>query len=1124
MRMVAISAAVTAAGLAIAIAVTVAVTVAIGVAIGVAMGVETGHASPGPLPDVVGQATGDGQDSREDRASSTRDDAVAASLTVSVRDRASGEPVDGASVQLDSTALGDGARLAFGEGGGVYRAADLPPGIYAITVFYSDVVVRREGVFLPPGQRVRLDIALGAGAVPDVRPPPPFIRYDLTHTGRVFSPDYLQHIPNRRPTSGLLSVVPGGHVEGRLRGGYGTSLPDSTSFSGASALENRYFIDGFDTTDPIYGRHQADLPGEFAQSLTVITGGYQAEYGGSTGAIVDVVTKAGGDRMRGRVFSYAAFGALAATPKSSPRLDQAIETVADVGYDADFGVELHGPIIARKLWFQLGFNPRLFRQDAHRVIHRLVNDDRDPSADGTIELGRRVHTADQRRLSFTAKLTGALSERHQGTLSLFGNPGSGERFASELGAPSLLGTDTAHRLDVDDGSWNAVATWTSQLARRTRLSAMIAGQRALMREYPAREGGDGVQIVFGPRRSLTSYESYEPGGIPADCRDRRDDPLDPDNQFINCAVEDYAVGGVGLRTLDTSERISGQWALSHGVNIAGSHEFKVGASAESVSYDTRRILSGGELLELSRSGGQWYRYRWYDFFPEAVPNDGGDGGDGTLDEVCVVDGVEVACRHARTGHVATTGMQTVAAFAQDTWQPLPQLTIHLGLRWELQRLQSADEVAGRTSSLGGEPVPDVGLTIGDMLAPRIGMSYDPTERGRSKLYGHWGRYYQSLLMNLASRAFSGEAIGVSLLDAGGACPTNLRPADAAACARSSTRGDFYSGGLAAKVAPGLGGAYHDELVLGAEYGWADNVRIGVSYSRKSLGRIVEDVVATAPVGEDGGDGGAESSVIIANPCDIDAASIASDDVYRDALLAIGSLDCPERVYQGLTLLAERRFGADMSLFVSYTLSSMRGNVTGLYSPHTGVLDAHLSSMYDAAEFSSNRQGDLPTDRRHQLIVDGHYRTEVAPLGYFVVGARARVASGMPHSYLGRHVSYGQREVFLLPQGTAARSPTTSQFDLRLQYGRVIVGDIELSAFIDIFNIFNQQAQIDADDEYTEDVVNPIINGDSEDLRHLKRQTSSGADENRVPVVEANFGRTTQRQRPLALRFGLQLWF
>src|SRR5438034_11806680 len=95
-------------------------------------------------------------------------------------------------------------------------------------------------------------------------------------------------------------------------GSVGSANP---SISGGSGLVNQYVIDGVNVTIQDYGAFGSysivfgslgnATPFDFVKEIQVKTGGYEAEFGQSTGGVVNVVTKSGSNDFRGSVFTYA---------------------------------------------------------------------------------------------------------------------------------------------------------------------------------------------------------------------------------------------------------------------------------------------------------------------------------------------------------------------------------------------------------------------------------------------------------------------------------------------------------------------------------------------------------------------------------------------------------------------------------------------------------------------------------------------------------------------------------------------------------------------------------------------------------------------------------------------------
>ncbi len=108
--------------------------------------------------------------------------------------------------------------------------------------------------------------------------------------------------------------------------------------------------------------------------------------------------------------------------------------------------------------------------------------------------------------------------------------------------------------------------------------------------------------------------------------------------------------------------------------------------------------------------------------------------------------------------------RSTAFFAQDSWRAMSNVTVNLGLRYEIQRLDSANNVA-----IGGKSDPDVnvcivdlecrttnGLSLNNNWGPRLGVSWDPLGNGKSKIYGFWGRFYEAIPLDMNIRAINGE--------------------------------------------------------------------------------------------------------------------------------------------------------------------------------------------------------------------------------------------------------------------------------------------------------------------------------------------------------------------------------
>ena len=131
------------------------------------------------------------------------------------------------------------------------------------------------------------------------------------------------------------------------------------SIGGASGLDNQYVVDGVNITNQGYGALGSysivfgslgnAIPFDFFKEVQVKSGGYEAEFGQSTGGVVNVITKSGTNALRGSVFGYTRPSSLEGTWKQYHSVNGTVQTLSSQLHDS--GVEGGGPIIRNRLFF-----------------------------------------------------------------------------------------------------------------------------------------------------------------------------------------------------------------------------------------------------------------------------------------------------------------------------------------------------------------------------------------------------------------------------------------------------------------------------------------------------------------------------------------------------------------------------------------------------------------------------------------------------------------------------------------------------------------------------------------------------------------------------------------------------
>ena len=102
--------------------------------------------------------------------------------------------------------------------------------------------------------------------------------------------EQVELLPKGRDFTSLVTQAPGANTEAKLGG---------LSIDGASAGENRYIIDGIETTNLQSGTSGKNVIVDFIEEVQVKSSGYTAEFGGATGGVINAVTKSGTNDLHG---------------------------------------------------------------------------------------------------------------------------------------------------------------------------------------------------------------------------------------------------------------------------------------------------------------------------------------------------------------------------------------------------------------------------------------------------------------------------------------------------------------------------------------------------------------------------------------------------------------------------------------------------------------------------------------------------------------------------------------------------------------------------------------------------------------------------------------------------------
>lgn len=978
-----------------------------------------------------------------------------------VVDRDTRQPLEGVTV-VASGPQGDQSVLT--DAKGQYELRDLPIGAYLVRFVRGAVAIEYSAMVLMD-QTVRVNAGLRSSPqgmeTIVVAQRAPAIDVGSTRIGVTLTPEFAANVPNGLRLSDLMEKTPGAYSDA-----VGLSL------SGGTGLENVYYLDGLNITALKDGALGADPFVPFLEEVEVVSAGYGAEYGRALGGVVNMATKSGTNQWHGSAFSYVAPGAFSGTPHRIVSRATSLTGVTEPDYTTTIGVEAGGPILKDKLFVWLGYAPEISRNHLVQYTDRFVeevdstgqpdgkqalNSDRTPM---TLPLFRRSYAGETTTQHYAGKLTWKLAPEQTLSLGLYGIY-SQQEYMRGANMDFLAGMTNEKTRSHD-----ITARWMAAfLDRRWRVDATLGMHiEQYDRRSPFQDAEWLNDINWYNSPSLAQFNPDVAGS----CVDN------PATGFQACPVQGYQSGGYGvLRDVDAF-RLAGQLKSTNIFHDAGLHVLKYGFDGEFVQYEDARWNSGpaGGSGSVSMYPGEADLYSLFRLPPGVHLSDFGDASNPNAPQL--VSLLDPASYYQDVIRAKTQALNS-AIFLQESYSPLPNLTVNAGLRWETQRIY---DYRGNQA-----------LSINDNIAPRVGVVYDPTNEGRSKVFAHYGRFYESIPMTLANRGFGGEGTVVSVRT----CAPGVT--DWTQCTLDPTA-VYPQTGEMLKVQAGLKGSYNDEVVAGGQYQILPDLVVGVSFIYRWLGRAIEDMADPA-------DPSGTAPVVLGNP------------------------EGASRTYKAVQLQVARRFVRRLFVTGSYTFSSLRGNYPGLYAPDNDQRDPNLSTQYDVRGIMDNRYGPLPNDRPHLIRVDGYY---VFPFGRsnLTTGLSFVGRSGQPLNALGKYPGSDPLNSFILPRGSMGRTPFVTQFDLHLGYRRSLGPKMSAEAFVDIFNIFDQRAVLAQDQEYTVDRVLPLAKGQNINTlvaRNYDGTEATDANGNPVPATtNPNHLMPTAYQAPIAGRLGVRVSF
>jgi outer membrane receptor for ferrienterochelin and colicin len=608
-------------------------------------------------------------------------------LSGAVRDE-TGAALPGVTVTVTQVETGL-TRVVTTDGTGRYRAPLLPVGSYTIRAELAGfATVTREGVVVTVGSAPVIDLTMPLATVTEaitVSATSPVVEIQRAVVSTTLNQKAIATLPiNGRDFRDFALLAPGVQQTPGLR--------SPLRFGGQQGDYSMLSVDGADMTNPFFAEYTGSLETknfaisqEAVQEFEVLTNGFNAEFGRSTGGVINVVTKSGTNELRGGGFAF--FRA------SAMKADDPFGNPSDDFDQQQFGASIGGPIKKDKAFFFLAFDAQN-RDDT--VITRFS---RNVSGVSVPEYGI-TNLADlegpnpdtQDLLTLFGKVDFDLSRDHRLSVRLNRSDNDTTNFTGGRGQ-SIVGGAAENFEDFTNTATSLVASLTSVIGTR----AFNEFKFHYIHEIRPREAkSDQPEVQIG---DVCGF-SFPQGG---------------------CFGREFFLPITG-----DNNRIQFTDSFSY---LFGSHDVKFGVDWNSTE------LTNNAFIGWSR-GSYWFltledfqaRQPFAFIFRQFFEPFGED--------------------NATTDDYWTNEL---GLFIQDKWQAKPNLTISYGLRYEAQfngdpknPIANPDGVIGSVRQAPGTDLISIPQTIAsdtNNLGPRLGISWDPTNDGKTVVRGGAGIYF-----------------------------------------------------------------------------------------------------------------------------------------------------------------------------------------------------------------------------------------------------------------------------------------------------------------------------------------------------------------------------------------------
>ena len=913
-------------------------------------------------------------------------------IEVTVADQA-GARVPGATVEVTSSSF---RRTVTTNDEGFARILQLQPGTYTVGVnaanfeqFSRDNIQVVLGITSPvnvtlaiPGAAI--EVVVGTDELP-IDPRSSRIQTNLTE-------QELDRLPKGTNFTSALKAVPSVRPE-----------PSAAGFSidGATGVENSFVIDGQEVGNFRTGglNTNNNLPFQIVKEIQVKNSGFEAEFGGATGGVINLVTKGGGNDFRGQIgseFNTEKFNANS-RPILGPNPNELRYLIPTKPEGVNFFpfASLGGPIVKNRLWFFASASPQYYNSTRNFTF-----------PNGTVGEYTRKDQSDY----YFGRIDAAITDNIRIYSTYTYNPykingllpgfttldAAGSITSSAAVSPSAL-AELGGRQPASNFNINGSYVATPNLVFSGRFSRGYLNEKLSNYGIP----------------NVTRFQCVT-GGF--NCA----------SGFNNVATNDRTVRDVSIRK---NYEVDASYTLD---NFGGRHQFKGGYQRFAISNDVASgYVEPGRVLF---------------YFGQTTAADDGTIFGNRPGEVGFARLLEI-------GEFGAASSKNEAVYIQDSWQPFSNLTLNLGVRTERENVPSfTPGLPGIDFSFSDKLAPRFGVAY-DVLSngrfkifANYGQFFDrfKYELPRGSFGGNVFNDYRAPLLSSMPNIFNYTKDYVL---ANQLVFTNFRV--------PSNSADDY------RVDPDLKPVRQSEYTVGTQIDLGANTILGGRYTHKELDETIEDIGFHDENDDEsyfiGNPGRGVCALAACGRYDVGAPAARPERKY-DALEIV--LD--KRFASNFTVNANYTFSrlfGNYSGLASTDEFSVNGGARD--SPNVNRYFDTPFDEFQVGGAPNN--GRLGTDRPHVFKFFGSYAFNNTEDSLFrlpgsnelELSAFYTISSGTPVSTQVDLID--DAYIFLYGRGDLGRTDTLSQTDLsasyRYRFGRDNRYSMQFN--VDVLNAFNQ---------------------------------------------------------------------